>query len=86
MKYSFTALALAAAIGADAAVLRSELKAVPNGWTQASTPSDNQAIVLTVALQQQNEDAFYSKLSQISNPQHASYGQWMEKDDVTYTL
>lgn len=89
MKYSFTAVALAAfslTSEVSAAVLRSELKSVPNGWKKTSDAADDQVLSLSIGLKQQNEDQFYSKLDEISNPQHDTYGAWMEKEDVDNLL
>ena len=69
-----------------AAVLKSHLKSVPNGWKQGSVTPDHKTLTLTVALQHQNEDTFYTKLDQISNPNHDSYGTWMDKESVNDLL
>lgn len=87
MKYYLAALIFATLnCQVDAAVLRSHLKSVPHGWTQGSITPDQRILTLTVALQHQNEDTFYSKLDQISNPKHDSYGTWMDKESVNDLL
>lgn len=87
MKYHLAALILATLSShVNAAILRSHLKSVPNEWSQGSIAPDDKIITLSVALQQQNEDTFYSKLDQISNPKHESYGAWMDKESVNDLL
>ena len=76
-------VSLAPAFGA---VLHERMVAAPHGWNVASTPEDSQTIVLSVGLQQQNEDQFYTKLDSISDPSSAEYGRYLQKADVEALL
>ena len=64
------------------AVVHEELAAVPTGWTQVGTPSENGLIVLQIALVQQNLEQLDTKLQAISTPGDPLYGQHMDRDDV----
>ena len=59
-----------------------ELAALPNGWTLVGTPADTDTMVLQVGLAQQNLDTMDSMIYKISDPNSASYGQYMEGDEV----
>ena len=64
------------------AVVHEKLDAVPTGWTQVGTPSENGLIVLQIALVQQNLEQLDTKLLAISTPGNALYGQHMDRDAV----
>ena len=65
-----------------AAVLMEKLEETPKGWTLANTPSGDSQMVLQVALTQQNLDQLESKLASVSTPGSASYGQYLDLDEV----
>ena len=67
-------------------VIKSIFQEVPRGWKQVSATSDSQSITLTIALRQQNLHTFYTKLQEISDPLHSTYGKWMEKHHVDSIL
>ena len=67
------------------AIVHERLAAVPTGWTQVGTPSENGLIVLQIALVQQNLELLDTRLLAISTPGNALYGQHMDRDDV-YSL
>ena len=64
------------------AVVHEKLDAVPTGWTQVGTPSENGLIILQIALVQQNLEQLDARLLAISTPGNALYGQHMDRDDV----
>ena len=64
------------------AVVHEKLAAVPTGWTQVGTPSENGLIVLQIALVQQNLEQLDTKLLAISTPGDPLYGQHMDRDAV----
>ena len=67
------------------AAVHEKLAAVPTGWTQVGTPSENGLIILQIALVQQNLEQLDAKLLAISTPGNPEYGQHMDRDDV-YSL
>ena len=64
------------------AAVHEELAALPNGWTLVGAPADTDTMVLQVGLAQQNLDKLDTMIYQVSDPNSASYGQYMEGDDV----
>ncbi|KAL2849867.1 peptidase S8/S53 domain-containing protein [Aspergillus pseudoustus] len=64
--------ALAASVSADAF---ERLRAVPDGWKVAGTPSGDQPLRLRIALKQHDVDGFERALLDMSTPGHSSYGQ-----------
>ena len=56
--------------------------AVPFAWTRLAPAPLDQPHSFIVALPQQNLDVLQQRLSQMSDPTHASYGRWMSKADV----
>ncbi|KAL9080903.1 MAG: hypothetical protein Q9157_000403 [Trypethelium eluteriae] len=78
----FAGLALLLSLQASAAVLVEKLANVPKGWKIANTPSGDSQMVLQVALAQQNLDQLESKLASVSTPSSASYGQYLNLDEV----
>ena len=67
---------------ASAAILVDQLASAPKGWTVANTPSGDSQVVLQIALAQQNLDQLESKLASVSTPGSASYGQYLDLEDV----
>ncbi|MCJ1309035.1 hypothetical protein MMC25_002690 [Agyrium rufum] len=55
----------------------------PVGWSHVATPSDDEIMVLSVALKQQNLDQLESLIYAVSTPGSAKYGQHMEGDAVS---
>ncbi|MCJ1403533.1 hypothetical protein MMC11_006756 [Xylographa trunciseda] len=68
------------------AAVHEQLTALPNGWTHASAPADDSTIVLSIGLQQQNLDKLESLIYSVSTPGSASYGQYMEGDELSALL
>ncbi|KAI9653657.1 MAG: hypothetical protein M1821_007004 [Bathelium mastoideum] len=65
-----------------AAVLVEKLATTPKGWTRANTPSGDSQMVLQIALAQQNLDQLESKLASVSTPGSATYGQYLNDDEL----
>ena len=55
---------------------------VPSGWRVAAPAPLEQPHRVTIALHQRNVDQLQRRLSQLSDPTHAVYGQWMSKAEV----
>ena len=68
------------------AVVHEELAALPNGWTQVGVPADTDTMILQIGLAQQNLDKMDSMIYDISTPGSASYGKFMEGDEVAAML
>ena len=66
----------------SAAVLLEQVAQVPSGWTEVDTPSLSSQLVLQVALAQQNIDQLESRLAAVSTPNSATYGKYLDLDDV----
>ena len=79
MPVSIAALAVP---GALAASLRESLPGVPTGWSVSGTPSDSDAITLSIALKQQNIDQLESLLASVSEPSSPNYGKYYTADQV----
>ena len=60
----------------------------PEGeWTiETALPDPGRQLKLTIALTQQNIDAFENRLLDMSDPDHPSYGQHMTADEVSNLL
>ncbi|KAJ5153406.1 uncharacterized protein N7482_009884 [Penicillium canariense] len=54
----------------------------PSAWSLIEEPSADSTMALSIALNRQNLDQLEAKLSEISTPGQASYGQWLDKDDI----
>ena len=68
------------------AAIHEQLAAVPVGWTQVGAPSENDTMILQIALAQQNLDQLDAQIMAVSTPGSASYGQYMEADAVAAML
>ena len=68
------------------AVVHEQLAALPSGWTQVGAPSDSATMALQIGLAQQNLDKLESTLYEVSTPGSASYGNYMEGEEVTAML
>jgi tripeptidyl-peptidase I len=70
------------AFGAAALVSHESLASLPSGWTQVSTPDAETTVQLSVALALQNLDQLESTLQSVSTPGNASYGKYLDADDI----
>jgi len=70
------------ALQAYALQLHEQIPAAPAGWKQTGTPADNSQIVLQIALTQQNIDQLESHLQAVSTPGTATYGQYLDLDQI----
>ena len=68
------------------AAVHEALSALPNGWTQVGAPTGTQTMGLQIGLQQQNLDKLESTLFDVSTPGSASYGKYLEAEDVADML
>ena len=68
------------------AAVHEQLAAVPTGWTHVGTPSEQDTLVLQVALVQQNLEQLDAKILAVSTPGNALYGQYMDSDAVAAML
>ena len=68
------------------AAVHEALDSLPAGWTQAGAPAGDQTMALQIGLQQQNLDKFESMLFDVSTPSSASYGKYLEAEDVASML
>jgi len=64
------------------AAVHEKLAALPNGWTQVGAPADTDTMILKIALAQQNLDKMDSMIYEISTPGSASYGKYLEDNEV----
>ena len=64
------------------AAVHEKLAALPYGWTEVGAPAETDTMVLQIALAQQNLDKLDSLIQGVSTPGSASYGQYMEGEDV----
>ncbi|KAF3390198.1 Tripeptidyl-peptidase sed4 [Penicillium rolfsii] len=55
---------------------------VPSTWSLLEKPSADSTMTLSIALTRQNLDQLESKLTKLSTPGQASYGQWLSKDEI----
>ncbi len=70
-------------LAASALVSHEALAAVPSGWDKVSTPAADTSIHLSVALTLQNIEQLENHLQSVSTPGSASYGQYLDSEDVT---
>lgn len=57
------------------AVVFESIHQVPRGWTRVRSGGAGEVVKLRLSLRQQNLDAFYSGLMEVSTPGHPRYGQ-----------
>lgn len=62
------------------------LTELPRGWTRTAAASPNDPVRLRVSLKQQNLDAFYESLVQVSSPDHPRYGQHYQGHELRSLL
>nr|POE75449.1 tripeptidyl-peptidase sed2 [Quercus suber] len=55
---------------------------VPRGWSAVSRPHDAQMINLQIGLKQSNEDVLDKHLSEVSDPSHHRYGQYLSAEEI----
>jgi tripeptidyl-peptidase I len=58
----------------------------PRGWTFARNAKGDESIKLRLSLKQQNVDAFYDKLMEVSTPDHPRYGMHYEHHEIRTLL
>jgi len=83
-------LALLASLGSVLAVPTSHLKyyrvkerhTVPAAWTAVSRPDPHRIINLQIGLKQRNMDKLEQDLLEVSDPDHARYGQYLSAGEV----
>lgn len=69
-------------LAASALVSHEALAAVPLGWNKVSTPAADTNIQLSVALTLENIEQLESHLQSVSTPGSASYGHYLDSDDL----
>lgn len=55
---------------------------VPSAWSVVDKPSPDSTMGLSIALSRHNLDQLESKLSKVSTPGQAEYGQWPDKEEI----
>lgn len=82
----FSKAAVFAAVLAHAApglaAVHERLTALPKGWASTGAAADATTLTFTIALAQQNIDQLEAKLLAASTPGSATYGQYLEKDEL----
>lgn len=56
---------------------------VPSSWVRRSAAADSQSIDLHFALAKRDQPGLEARLMQISDPDHASYGQWLSRSELS---
>ncbi|KAI7972841.1 hypothetical protein EIK77_000728 [Talaromyces pinophilus] len=69
-------------LAASALVSHESLAALPSGWSQVGTPAADTNIQLSVGLTLENIEQLESHLQSVSTPGSASYGQYLDSDDI----
>lgn len=59
---------------------------LPRGWTRTGPARPDDTVQLRVSLKQQNLDAFYESLLQVSTPDHPRYGQHYQGHELRSLL
>ncbi|PWY73117.1 subtilisin-like protein [Aspergillus sclerotioniger CBS 115572] len=73
---------VALAVPALGRVVLESVKSVPSDWTLVEAADSSATITLSVALARQNLDQLEAKLLAVSTPGKATYGQWLDLDDI----
>lgn len=61
-------------------IQKDSLPAPPNGWERLeATPSPDHLVTLQIGLRQHNFEGLVEELYQVSDPEHARYGQHLSK-------
>lgn len=63
-------------------VIKSALKAVPQGWELHSEPTAGHTINMHIGLKEENLDKLHNRLMEISHPDHPDYGKHMSKEEI----
>lgn len=69
----------------DLAVVES-LPQIPHGWQQGASVPAGQRLQFRIAVKQENAFAFEQHVMDISTPDHAKYGQHMNRDELKAML
>lgn len=64
------------------AVVHERLAALPTGWTVTGAADVTSTLTFTIALTQQNIAQLESRLLAVSTPGSASYGKYLEHDEL----
>jgi tripeptidyl-peptidase-1 len=64
------------------AAVHERLTALPRGWASTGAAAETTTLTFTVALTQQNIDQLETKLLAASTPGSATYGQYLENDEL----
>lgn len=70
-------------LAASALVSHEALPELPAGWNKVSTPAADTNIQLSVALTLQNIEQLQNHLQSVSTPGSATYGKYLDSDDIT---
>jgi len=79
-----SALSLGASIPRTPSSLQvfESLGGVPQGWTKLNRPAASTRLRLRIALQEPNHALFEQTLFEVSDPDHAKYGQHLKREEV----
>lgn len=78
----YTGLLCTLAAPALGAVWEKMAGGAPSAWSLVDKPSADSTMALSIALSRQNLDQLESKVTKLSTPGQAGYGQWLEKSDI----
>lgn len=78
--------AAAATTAASSLDVFESLAQLPRGWTRTGPARPDDPVKLRVSLKQQNLDAFYEGLLQVSTPDHPRYGQHYQGHELRSLL
>jgi tripeptidyl-peptidase-1 len=79
---TYTGLLCTLAAPALGVVWESLAGGVPGSWSLVDKPSSGSTMALSIALSRQNLDQLESKVTKLSTPGQAEYGQWLDKSDI----
>ncbi|KAL2197687.1 peptidase-like protein [Corynascus similis CBS 632.67] len=85
LQHVFLTVALAA-LGQCRSTVFESVPTKPHGWTRLGDATADQPLRLRIALQQPNEALFERTLYEISDPDHAKYGQHLSRDELSALL
>jgi tripeptidyl-peptidase I len=80
------ALSTVAFVQAAAASTFESLAQTPRGWTVVRTADSDETVKLRLSLKQQNVNAFYQKVMEVSTPGHEQYGNHYEGHELRSLL
>ncbi|KAH6626494.1 peptidase-like protein [Chaetomium sp. MPI-SDFR-AT-0129] len=84
-KHALLTAALAA-LGQCGSTVFESVPEQPRGWTRLADAADDAPLKLRIALQQPNEALFERTLYEVSDPNHARYGQHLSRDALSALL